>query len=1134
MQDFNLGKNGVMSISEAPVQGSIPKLTTVCRRFICGRQYCQMIRVMKCTFICLLVFCLHVHAGVYSQAITFSGKNVSLKKVFTAIEKQTAYVFFYNDEILVGARPVTLNVKNASIQAVLDVCLQGQQLEWSIEDKTVFITKKASAKSVVYVEHEQLPIDVTGRVTDEQGNPLVGANVRVKGSDVGVVTDKEGRFKLENVQENAVLEVSFVGHEMQTIQLRGQKVLAISLMQKLSMLDETVVIAYGTTSKRLNTGNVSSITESDIKNQPVSNPLLTLQGRMPGVFIQQSSGMPGGGINIQIRGQNSISNGNDPFYIIDGVPYTSQLLPNLGTDILQRSSGSSTMAGGNPLHFIDPNDIESITVLKDADATAIYGSRGANGVVLITTKRGKSGKTSFGLNLSTGIGQITRKLDLLTTEQYLAMRREAFKNDGAMPTDFDAPDLLIWDSTRNVDWQEELIGHTSNIINGQASISGGNANTQFLIGANFRRETTVFPGNFSNKKGGMHFNIITTSNNQRFKAALTANYMVDNKNFPNLDLTSFVTLPPNAPEPLNPDGTLNWANSTWPVTNPLSLTKRNYNSLTNNLVSNINLSFQILDGLTIKTNVGYTNMQVDETSTFPIASQNPAFNPTGSASYADNTIQSWIVEPQATYQNFFSDSKIEVLVGTTFQQNKSNGKIIDGTSFTTDLLLENIQAAPRIFVSSLTNTVYKYTAVFARVNYNLKNSYILNLTGRRDGSSRFGDNNKFHSFGSVGAAWLFNSIIQPSLAFVSYGKLRASYGTTGNDQIGDYRFYDLYSLNSFPTYQGIVGVRPTSLYNPGLEWENTKKLEFGLELGLVKDRIFISASYYDNRSSNQLISIPIPSLTGFSQFPANLPATVRNNGWEFVLNTTNITSKNFNWKTSFNLSIARNKLLSFPDIENTSYANSLIVGEPITINKVFKLAGVNDTTGIYQFLDNKGDLTYAPQFNVDDIALVNTAPEFYGGLTNTIIFKNFSLDFTFQFTKQTNRNHLFQLFQPPGGLGTNRTVDVLNRWRTTGDNSPFQKFTQGFFSEAAQAYQMASLSDYAFINTSFVRLKNLAFAYQLPARLVQQIKLQNCRIYLNAQNLLTFTKDNSLDPETVSFSGIGPLKVIMIGIDLTL
>jgi TonB-linked outer membrane protein, SusC/RagA family len=1133
MQDFNLGKNAVMSISEAPVQGSIPKLTTVCRRFICGRQYCQMIRVMKCTFICLLVFCLQVHAGVYSQAITFSGKNVSLKKVFTAIEKQTAYVFFYNDEILVGARPVTLNVKNASIQAVLDVCLQGQQLEWSIEDKTVFITKKASAKSVVYVEHEQLPIDVTGRVTDEQGNPLVGANVRVKGSDVGVVTDEKGEFVLKNINESALLEVSYVGFDVQVIPIKESKNINIRLRGAVKELDATIIKGYYTTTKRLNTGSVGKVTSSTLDQQPINNPLQAMQGRVSGLLITQSTGVPGSGYNVQIRGQNSLrntsfDNGNRPLFVIDGVPFTATSLSSPSINYI--------VDGGNPLNTINPSDIESIEILKDADATAIYGSRGANGVVLITTKKGSSGKTQVDLNFYTGIGKVPKFMDLLKTEKYLEMRHEAFSNDGVSPIPDNAYDINgTWDTTRYTDWQKELIGGTANINDVQAAISGGNSNTQFYFGSGYRRETTVFPGDFSYSKASVYVNMNHTSSNGHFKLTLSSNYVYDKNNLLQGDLLlPALQLPPNAPPIFNEEGKLNWENSTW--SNPFALLQRKYVTNNDNLISNALLSYQILKGLVLQSNFGFTKMTTDETAITPITSWQPSFGVTEGFSYFTNgNLKTWIVEPQIEYTNIQNKLKWSSLIGLTFQQTVQENQTNLALGITNDASLENIAAASRVVLMENNHFKYKYNAIFARINLNWDNKYLLNLTGRRDGSSRFGPGKQFANFGAVGVAWLFSEekILRASQNFLSFGKIRGSYGITGNDQIGDYGYFDTYSATTFP-YQNRSGLYPTGLSNTSYGWETNKKLEGGIELGLLKSRLMLTVNHYRNRSSNQLVGYSLAPTTGFSSIQLNLPAVVQNTGWEFELKSTNLKTPNFTWTTTANLTIPKNKLISYPNIEGSNYNYIYAVGKPLNIVYAFHYKGVDPQTGVFTFedVDNDGTISWP-----NDLLTYNKlGPIFYGGFENHIEYKQWQLGVFFQFVKQTGKGFLSGgIFQLPGMLG-NQSTEVLNRWRKPNDMTNMQLFSQDFGSAAYQGYVNAVYvgGDNLIEDASFIRLKNINLTYSLPQDLTKAIKIQNVRLFIQGQNLFTITGFTGVDPENSGTGRLPPLRMITVGFHATL
>ncbi len=1101
-------------------------------------KHLQAVRIMKITAFILLVCLLQVAAKSPAQEkITLNEKGASLIKIFTKINKQCGYNFLFTNEDLQNAKPVSIEVKNAELKDVLEICFKNQPFTYVISGKLITITPKKNESPVMDENVNSTNfLNIHGKVVDENGKPVPGVNVTIKGGKRMTITNENGEFTINGVESQAVLVFSSVNMEAFEIIVGGKTELLVKLKIRTSALDEVQIIAYGQAIKRLQTGNISTIKADDIEKQPVNNPLLGLEGYVPGLFITQNTGVPGGGLNIQIRGQNSIANGVDPLYIIDGVPYTSQLLPNLGGSVLTQSNKNYVQGAGNPLSFISTSDIESISVLKDADATAIYGSRGANGVILITTKKGMQGKTQVTLSLSEGIGKVGHSLELLNTSQYLLMREEAFKNDGEIPNQFNAPDLLAWDTTRYTDWQKKLIGGTGHYTDAQASVSGGNPYVQFLLGADFHKESTVFPGDFSDWKGSAHFNIANTSANQKFKTALSGLYLADNSTLPTADLTSYITLPPNAPNPFNTDGSVNWANSTWPGNNPYALLRQIYKARTNNFISNLTLSYQVLNGLDIRGSFGYTDMVISEASLMPISSLDPD-GPikTGTASFTANGIRSWIIEPQVTYKLKIGRGGLDALVGSTFQRNINEGQIWTASGYNSDALLQNIQAAPTIAVNSVKNAIYKYNAVFGRLNYNFQSKYIVNFTARRDGSSRFGENNRFHDFGSIGAGWIFSQerFFPKKLLFLSFGKLRMSFGSTGSDQIGDYSFYDLFNSNRY-SYQGTVGLTPGNLFNPDLAWEKTKKLEAGMDLGFAKDRYLINIAYYSNRSSNQLLSYTLPTVTGFPSIPANFPANVQNAGWEFFVNTTNFKTNNFTWTSSVNFTIPRNKLISFPNLVNTPYQYSLIVGQPISIVKVFHLTGVNDSTGSYEFKDSKGQRTYFPVFGTDNLVPISTAPKFYGGLGNTLNFKGFQLDILVQFTKQMGISDLFQRFMPPGGFGLNEPASVLNRWQNPNENGQIQKFTQSFYSTPFTSYVFARQSDYAYTDASFIRLKNLSLSYQLPNNLVRKMHFQNLTVYLRSQNLITITKYKGIDPESQSLSALPPLRIVVGGIKVTL
>jgi TonB-dependent starch-binding outer membrane protein SusC len=1102
---------------------------------------------MNCTTFLLLAACLQVSARTQAQ-ISLTEKKAPLEKVLQEIKTQSGYDLVYElDMIRAKSHPVDLQLRNVPLSDALDALFKDQPLTYEIVGKIISIKEKPITKSLIVPAALPPSTDIHGRVTDSLGNPLVGASVTVKGGKRGTETNEKGDFELKGVGENATIVISFSGFESRQLKFGGQSGVTVVLTRSNSQLDQVQVIAYGTTTRRLNTGNVGTVTSEDIEKQPVNNPLLALEGRVPGLFVTQSSGLPGTGVTIRIQGQNSIQNGNDPLYVIDGVPYISQMLPTVtgGTSgILGGSGGTAGSGVGNPLSYLNPNDIESIDVLKDADATAIYGSRAANGAILITTKKGKAGQARVDVNLQNGWGKVTRHINLLNTPQYLQMRHEAKANDNAAIAANDYDINGVWDTTRNTDWQKTLIGGTAKYANLSGSVSGGNATSQYLIGGTYHRESTVFPGDFADQKGSIHFNINGVSPNQKFHIQLTGNYMFDDNLLPNQDLTSSaLNLAPDAPALYNPDGTLNWqpnsaGNSTW--TNPLSYLLEKYENKTSNLISNAILGYMILPGMELKSSFGYTNMQTNELATIPLVASPPQFLYLGPAEryayYTNSNNNSWIVEPQINYKKVIAKGRLDALVGTTILQNNSNGQDISGTGYNSDAVLQDMLSAASVTVTSSTAAVYKYNALFGRINYNWSDEFILNLSGRRDGSSRFGAADQFHYFGSVGGAWLFSQeeLIKDNLPFISLGKLRGSWGVTGNDQIGNYQFMSLYSpVSEAVPYQNISGLAPNGLPNPYLQWEETKKLQFGVDLSVLRDRIVFTTNYVHNRSSNQLLQYALPIVTGFNGILQNFPATIQNTAWEFMVNTTNIKGKNFTWTSSINLTIPENKLVSFPNLSTSTYASSLIIGKPVGSFMTYHFLGVDPTTGVYQFADSHGNATSSPNYQTDRTAFVNTAPRFYGGLENSFAYKGFRASFLLQFVKQTGgTNDYFGFTSPPGYKSSNQPVSVLKRWQEPGDITDIERYNSN--RSLITPYFTAQASDAGFSDASFIRLRNLSLSYTFPDKWGKKTGIRNMRIYVQGQNLLTLTKFHGMDPENQSINSLPPLRVLTAGVQVGL
>lgn len=454
---------------------------------------------------------------------------------------------------------------------------------------------------------------------------------------------------------------------------------------------------------------------------------------------------------------------------------------------------------------------------------------------------------------------------------------------------------------------------------------------------------------------------------------------------------------------------------------------------------------------------------------------------------------------------------------------ESKQSSIQGSGFESNALMMNINAAKTKIFSDVISTDYKYIAAFGRLNYQFDGKYIVNLTARRDGSSRFGPNNRFANFGAVGAAWLFSK--ENFLAgrkWLSFGKIRGSYGIAGSDNIGDAQFRDTYSVASASIYNGVVGLVPTRLFNGSFSWEKTQKLEFALETSFLKDIIGLNISWFRNRSNNQLVGLPLPATTGFTSVQANLPATVENKGWEFELRAAPIKSNSFSWQSDFNLTIPQNRLLAFPNLEGSTYANQFVVGYSTSIVKLYEFNGINPATGLYSFTDVNGDGKISSPD--DNKSIEDLSVKFYGGWSNRFRYKNWDLSFLFQFTKQ--RNYNYHSYMPVGGTMNNQPQFVSDVWSAGKPNGYYMPFTTGVNPTKNAAHTNFTRSTAAVGDASFIRLKNIQLNYRLP---LQNSLVSEVMIYLQGQNVLTWTKYLGLDPEFISTGYLPPLRTWSIG-----
>lgn len=951
---------------------------------------------------------------------------------------------------------------------------------------------------------------LSGQVTDTTGQAIPGVHIQRINTTNGATTDFDGHYNIQ-VTGTDRLSFTYLGYQPQIIAVNGRKTIDVQLSPSAEALDEVVINAgYYRVKDRERTGSIEKVTSEDIELQPLVSPLQTLQGRMAGVEISTEQFNPGAAPSIKIRGQNSLRNeGNYPLYIIDGLPISSTPVD---------SHSSISFAGIDPLSTLNISNIESIEVLKDADATAIYGSRGANGVILITTKKGESQK-GIQARIYSGAAIVPNKLDLLDTKEYLQLRQQAFANDQVDLDEYNAYDLLLWDQNRNTDWQDYFLGGTADITDVNISAQGGNDKTNFRLNGSFHEQGTIYLTNLKYQKftGGLNLN--HRSEDEKLRLNLSVNYGIDNNKLmgDGVDFNNNAfSLAPNAPKLFSEDNNLNWED--WGdagLNNPLEGVHNTSTVKANNLMSSFNFSYKILKGLEFKTNFGFTHYQSDELVKMPKRSYNPAYQPEHSSLTTQSERQSWIIEPQLHYKKQWKKLNINAFIGSTFQENKYKSLYLEGHDYTAESLIGNLGAAESIINAKAKNTDYRYQAVFARAGFNWSHKYFLNLTGRRDGSSRFAKGKRFANFGAIGAAWIFTEegFFDKNLSWLSFGKIRGSYGTTGNDQIPDYGYLDAYEAT-----RGPGGLYPVDLANPKYSWEKNKKTEIGIKLGFLEDQIDFGLSFYRNRSSNQLVGYPLPSSTGFKSVQANLPATVENSGWEATFTSHNFSRENFSWQTSFNISFPKNELISYPGLEQSPYAHTYREGHPLNIALLYEYDGIDPDTGYYRVKDQNGDAVYDEE---DKTLIQDRTREYFGGINNTLTYKGLSLQFLFQFVKQEGSfGSLFNSGFP------NNLISEVNK-----DGTPYSQVSQT--SEASRAFGRVVQSNFVTENASFIRLKTLNLSYQLPSQWLETLKLSQAKFFVTGHNLWTITDYKGMDPDSpIGGLSFGGLKSFTGGIQL--
>lgn len=938
----------------------------------------------------------------------------------------------------------------------------------------------------------QLPgIVVTGKITDEEGLPMLSATVVVKGTTVGVVSQVDGSYSISVPTESSVLVYSYTGYVKQEIVVGNRKLINVQMQPTATSLSEMVVVGYGVEKKALLTSAVGVVNSEALRNIPLPTLDGVLQGQTAGVQISQNSGTPGGGMSVRIRGLSSISNSNQPLYVIDGIPVTTGDFAQVGYE------GQGT----NALSDINPNDIESVSILKDAAAASIYGARATNGVVLITTKRGKNQKSIISANVMYGVQNVWKRLKMLNAREWMEYRNDL---SGAPVFSQNQMDNISIDT----DWQNEIF-RTAPTASVELSAAGGNEKTRFFVSGDYFTQQGVVKGaDYSRLNARLNLDHSLTE-----KITIGANLGISYAKTNRIegDASLHGVLPNGVSTPAifpvyNADGTYN---QDGPYSNPISIVNEAINqNFSFRTLGNVFLDYKILPNLSFSTKWSADYLSFREHAFEFNTVQGQKYNGLGFSSFTN--VMNIVSNNTLKYNFNIKKHSVEMLGGYSFEFKEKRFTYMRAQNYPDENLQYSVSASN--IVEAYTNALDEGTeSVFGRFNYNFNNKYIASLSGRGDASSKFGPSNQWGFFPAASLAWRIaeeKSFNLPEQ--INELKLRVSYGFTGNDDIEPFLFRELIGIGA---YNNQPAYYPSSISNPVLRWENTAQLNAGLDMSLFNSRINLTVDYYDKQTDGLLLNRPLPTSSGFSYITENI-GRVENKGWEFSLSTVNFDGR-FKWNTTFNLSTNKNKVLELynnnPIDDIGRGSNRVMVGQPIGVFYNYKWLGIDPSTGdcVYEDLNKNGVID-----TNDRMIVGNPHPDFIGGLTNTFSYKGFDLNLFLQFSYGNDVFNGSRLYLESLTGGDNQVKDVIYRWKNPGDITWIPRATSD-----AVATANNRMSSSRFIEDgSFLRIKNLNFGYTFDKKVAKRLKLDNIRIYCTAQNLFTFTTYSGMDPE-VNYAG---------------
>lgn len=1094
------------------------------------------------------------------QTVTLNLKNVPLKTVFASIQDQTDYTFSYGESLVNDVDDISLEVKDADISTTLSKLSRASDLDYKlVTDNIILVAANNRQGSPRNSDGSVKTFVVKGAVLDEAGDPIIGASIVPKGSTTGVITDYDGNFVINNIKQGEVLVVSYIGCIPQEITIKNNTPITVHMVSQSTNLDEVVVVGYGTQQKSRTTGSIAHLKADDISNIPVASFEQAIAGQLPGVQVMQQSGSPGKSATIKIRAASSITAGTEPLYVIDGFPTSSDDMTNL-----------------------NPEDIATIDVLKDASSAAIYGSRGANGVIIITTKKGQEGKPKITARAYYGVQKVAKKVDLMDAYEFANFVATARNNyhlslDPANQITDDnskrvkkarIPDYLVpyLEGERgltNTDWQDEIF-RTAPMQQYTLGVSGATERVSYYVSLDYLDQDGIIESSSFKRFGGRSNLSVKVHDRVSVDFNIAPSYAVKNRVSENnhkndgVVLMTMIAIPTALAH--NEDGSVAYGDiidkglqwGTAAIESPLATAVAIKDKLNIfNLLSNINLNVNILDGFDFKSSLGLSYNKIDEDYFRPstLGGYNQAAPSKATGKYWGYTTTNWVWENILTYHRTFGRNDLNLLAGISAQ--RETVKRVEMTA--SDYPNDNIPSLNAGIVNSglTTDTAWSLLSYFFRVNYAYDNKYILAASIRRDGSSRFGKNNKYGTFPSISLGWrMIEENWMKNQSVFSDLKFKVSYGATGNFQISNYGAYSLIRTGNYIQNGSIAnGLYPYSAPNPEIGWEKAFQWNYGVDMSFFHNRLSVYLDYYTSITDGLLLEVPVPAHTGFTTSLQNI-GKVSSHGFEVTVNA-NVGTKNFSWSPALNFSLNRSTVKHLgPDQDQIlSGVNLTRVGGEVGAYYVYNILGVfkdkedlnsyphqsTARVGSYKYEDVNGDGVIDDN---DRKVMGSYHPDFMVGFNNSFRYRDFDLSFMMQWVSGVdifNQQNSFLLNEEGWGIGSRR---LIGNWFSP--ENPNAKYAEPSASPADKLYET---SNYMIEDGSYLKISNITFGYSLPRKLLKRCGIENTRFYFTAHNPFTFTKYSGFNPEVssskdplcpgIDYGGYPVTKSYVIGLSLT-